>query len=106
MSLDLLKERFNVKHPTSEIESELEDKRKLIEDLEKKSINLNKEISSLKYENETLMAELNKFKQNEKSTVLIKEQEFNTQLEQKNSDILNLKLDIKSESIDKLSLSF
>ena len=83
MSLDLLKERFNVKHPTSETERELEYNKKLVEELKNNSINLNRQLSLLENQNEDLINELNKLKKGEESIVLIKEEEFNNKLQNK-----------------------
>ena len=103
MSLEILKERFNVKHPVSETERELEHNRKLVEELQNESTDLNKQISLLDNENENLISELNKFKKDEESIVLLKEEEFNNKLQNKDLDITNLKLDVDSlyEQIDR-----
>ena len=96
MSLDLLKERLNVKPPVSETEMELEQKRKLVEELQNETINLKNQISLLDNENENLISEVNKFRKDEESMVLLKEEEFNNKLQNKDLHITNLKLDIDS----------
>ena len=73
MSLDLLKERFNVNHPVSETERELEQKRKLVEELRNESIDLKNQLSLLENENENLISEVNKFRKDVESMVLLKE---------------------------------
>ena len=96
MSLEILKERFNVNHPVSENEIELEQKRKLVEELQNESIDLKNQLSLLENENENLMSEVNKFRKDEESMVLLKEEEFNNKLQNKDLDITNLKLDVDS----------
>ena len=91
MSLDLLKERLNTKLPVSETEMELEQKRKLVEELQNESINLKNQISLLDNENDDLISEVNKFRKDEESMVLLKEEEFNNKLQNKDLHITNLK---------------
>ena len=91
MSLDLLKERLNINHPVSEIEIELEHNRKLVEKLQNESINLKNQISLLDNENDDLISEVNKFRKDEESMVLLKEEEFNNKLQNKDLHITNLK---------------
>ena len=96
MSLDLLKERLNTKPPVSETVMELEQKRKLVEELQNESVNLKNQLSLLENENENLIYEVNKFRKNEEDMVLLKEEEFNNKLQNKDLHITNLKLDIDS----------
>ena len=53
-------------------------------------------MSILQNDNDNLIYEVNKFRKNEESMVLLKEEEFNNKLQNKNSHITNLKLDINS----------
>tara|TARA_R100000152_G_C6765615_1_gene190451 strand:- start:190 stop:1596 length:1407 start_codon:yes stop_codon:yes gene_type:complete len=101
MSLDILKERFNVKKSVSESEKELQ-YRQQYNKLENNNVDLQRKLSLMEDYNETLLSELNKFKQNEESTILLKEEEFNNKLHNKDLDITNLKLDLNSlyEQID------
>ena len=102
MSLDLLKQRFNVKHPTSETEKELEFNKKLVEDLKIKSTELSRQISLLENENSDLTTEVSKLKREKDGSISINEVEYKNKLDTKDSDILSLKLDINSlyEQID------
>ena len=84
MSLDLLKERLNTKPQVSETEMELEHKRKLVEELQNESVNLKNQLSILQNDNENLIYEVNKFRKNEESMVLLKEEEFNSWVNAKN----------------------
>ena len=53
-------------------------------------------MSLLENENENLIYEVNKFRKDEESMVLLKEEEFNNKLQNKDLHITNLKLDIDS----------
>ena len=91
MSLDLLKQRFNVKHPTSETEKELEFNKKLVEDLKIKSTELSRQISLLENENSDLTTEVSKLKREKDGSISINEVEYKNKLDTKDSDILSLK---------------
>ena len=96
MSLDLLKERFSVPHPTkddliSNFEKEIEKRENIILNLEERGNNLSSQIVTLEKEKNNILQELNKARYFEEGVFSIKEKDYINEIQSKENIIKETK---------------
>ena len=105
MSLDILKDRFNI---TSHYKEEIENKEKIIENLEVETQNLSGQVLNLENEKNSILLELNKARHFEEGAFSIKEKDYVNELQSKDmvikevkqkTDLLYKELDKKDERL-------
>ena len=91
MSLDILKERFSGKPITSQYETKIKNKEKIIEKLEEETQNLSNQVVNLENEKNTILQELNKSRHFEDGAFSIKEKNYVNELQLKENVIKEVK---------------